>query len=116
MNTLILKVLVFSLFCSLSVSCSDKRKGFMNWTKSERLGDQLYIGIQEQPDGSFLQFTASSDSEKDDGGRRRALLPDEATNEVPFREFAPIIIPKRKKSNLITQKPEVKKITDAKND
>jgi len=110
MNKLILKVVISSLFCSFCLSCSDKQKGLMNWTKSERLGDQLYTGVQEQADGTILEFTASSDLEKDDGGRRRALLPDQTTNEVPFREFAPIIIPKRKKNNLITEKPSSRKI------
>ena len=115
MNKLILKVFVSILFFSWSVSCSDKQKGLMNWTKNHRLGDQLYTGIQEQADGTFLYFTASSDSEKDDGGRRLALLPEEIPSEIPFKQFAPIVIPKRKKSTLITEKPEVKKISNTKN-
>jgi len=77
------------------------------WTKSERLGDQLYAGVQRQSDGSTQEFTANSESEKQAGGRRRALLSEVIDNQVLFREFAPIVIPRRKKSPLIKDKPIV---------
>ncbi len=107
MKKLSLNFVYIILFHVGYVYSSEGQNNQIIWTKSDRLGDQLYVGIQYQLDGSLREFTANSESEKDAGGRRRALLESQNINrQVPFQQLA-IVIPKRKKSSVITTKPTI---------
>ena len=101
--------LYISLLCAGYVYSSSNHSNPIISVKSERLGDQLYVGIQNQPDGTSREFTANSESEKNAGGQRRALLKSQDINtHVPFQQLA-IIIPKSE----IKKHVDIKKETDA---
>jgi hypothetical protein len=128
MKKLTFNFMILSLLYGTFLFCSDKQPSSkeallkaeqqlnpIEWKKRfEPCCSQFYEGVQQQPDGILRKFFATSEEEKNLGGRRASISNADNNSKMPLKKLT-LIVPPRIISNCEIL-PEIKEFSDEDDD